>query len=135
MSIRVLVVDDHAVVRQGLRIFLDMDADITIVGEAADGAAAVELTRKLRPDVVLMDLLLPVMDGVTATNSIRQELPDTEVIALTSVLESASVFRGSSRSHRLSAQGYRRAALAAGNQSSRGWAGAVVAGGCCRPGA
>lgn len=93
MSIRVLVVDDHAVVRQGLRIFLDMDADITIVGEAADGAAAVELARKLQPDVVLMDLLLPVMDGVTATNSIRQELPDTEVIALTSVLESASVFR------------------------------------------
>jgi len=93
MSIRVLVVDDHAVVRQGLRIFLDMDADITIVGEAADGAAAVELARKLRPDVVLMDLLLPVMDGVTATNFIRQELPDTEVIALTSVLESASVFR------------------------------------------
>ena len=93
MSIRVLVVDDHAVVRPGLRIFLDMDADITIVGEAADGAAAVELARKLRPDVVVMELLLPVMDRPTATNSIRQELPDTEVIALTSVLESASVFR------------------------------------------
>ncbi|MCB0065876.1 MAG: response regulator transcription factor [Caldilineaceae bacterium] len=93
MSIRVLIVDDHAVVRQGLRIFLDMESDFVIVGEAADGAAAVQLARQLRPDVVLMDLLLPVMDGVTATGHIRRELPDTEVIALTSVLENNSVFR------------------------------------------
>lgn len=93
MSIQVLIVDDHAVVRQGLRIFLDLDDEITIVGEAADGAAAVELARRLRPDVVLMDLLLPVMDGVTAIGKIRQELPDTEVIALTSVLENNAVFR------------------------------------------
>ncbi len=93
MSIRVLIVDDHAVVRQGLRIFLDLDEDIIIVGEAADGAAAVELARKLHPDVVLMDLLLPVMDGVTAIGRIRRELPDTEVIALTSVLENNAVFR------------------------------------------
>jgi len=93
MSIRVLIVDDHAVVRQGLRIFLDMEPDFVIVGEAADGAAAVQLARQLRPDVVLMDLLLPVMDGVTATGHIRRELPDTEVIALTSVLENNSVFR------------------------------------------
>jgi len=93
MSIRVLIVDDHAVVRQGLRIFLDLDDEITIVGEAADGAAALELARRLRPDVVLMDLLLPVMDGVTAIGKIRQELPDTEVIALTSVMENNAVFR------------------------------------------
>jgi DNA-binding NarL/FixJ family response regulator len=93
MPIRVLIVDDHAVVRQGLRIFLDMDTEITIVGEAGDGAAAVELARKLQPDVVLMDLLLPVMDGVSAIGQIRRELPDIEVIALTSVLESSSVFR------------------------------------------
>ena len=93
MSIRVLIVDDHAVVRQGLRIFLDMESDFVIVGEAADGAAAVKLARQLQPDVVLMDLLLPVMDGVTATGHIRRELPDTEVIALTSVLENNSVFR------------------------------------------
>jgi len=93
MSIRVLIVDDHAVVRQGLRIFLDMESDFVIVGEAADGAAAVMLARQLQPDVVLMDLLLPVMDGVTATGHIRRELPDTEVIALTSVLENNSVFR------------------------------------------
>ncbi|HAJ34547.1 MAG TPA: DNA-binding response regulator, partial [Chloroflexi bacterium] len=93
MSIRVLIVDDHAVVRQGLRIFLDLDDEITIVGEAADGAAAVELARRLRPDVVLMDLLLPVMDGVTAIGKIKTELPDTEVIALTSVMENNAVFR------------------------------------------
>ncbi len=70
-----------------------MEPDFVIVGEAADGAAAVQLARQLRPDVVLMDLLLPVMDGVTATGHIRRELPDTEVIALTSVLENNSVFR------------------------------------------
>jgi DNA-binding NarL/FixJ family response regulator len=61
------------------------------VGEAADGAEAVRLARRLRPDVVLMDLLMPGMDGVTATQLIRQEFPDTEVVALTSVLEDASV--------------------------------------------
>ncbi len=70
-----------------------MESDFVIVGEAADGAAAVKLARQLQPDVVLMDLLLPVMDGVTATGHIRRELPDTEVIALTSVLENNSVFR------------------------------------------
>ncbi len=93
MSIRVLIVDDHAVVRQGLRIFLDMDPNIVIVGEAPDGATALNLARQLKPDVVLMDLLLPIMDGVTATGHIRRELPDVEVIALTSVLESNSVYR------------------------------------------
>lgn len=93
MPIRILIVDDHAVVRQGLRIFLELDSDLCIVGEAADGASSVELARALKPDVVLMDLLLPVMDGVTATGHIRRELPDTEVIALTSVLENNLVFR------------------------------------------
>jgi two-component system, NarL family, response regulator LiaR len=93
MPIRVLIVDDHSVVRQGLRIFLGMDAELVIVGEAADGATAVKLARELRPDVVLMDILLPVMDGVAATSAIRRELPDTEVIALTSVLEDKLVIR------------------------------------------
>ena len=70
-----------------------MDADLNIVGEAGDGASGVQMARELRPDVVLMDLLLPVMDGITATNLIRRELPDTEVIALTSVMENNLVFR------------------------------------------
>ena len=91
MPIRVLIADDHSVVRQGLRMFLAADAEIEVVGEARDGAEALRLTRQLQPDVVLMDLLMPVMDGMTATATIRRELPDTEVVALTSMLEDKSV--------------------------------------------
>ena len=91
MAIRVLLVDDHGVVRQGLHMFLGLDPEFEIVGEAADGAEALRLARELKPDVVLMDLLMPGMDGITATAAIRRELPDTEVVALTSVLEDASV--------------------------------------------
>ena len=91
MSIRILVVDDHSVVRQGLRMFLRLDPDFEIVGEAEDGAQAVELARQFEPDVVLMDLLMPVMDGIEATAAIRNASPETEVIALTSVLEDAAV--------------------------------------------
>src|SRR5947209_8082286 len=72
-------------------MFLGLDAELEVVGEAANGAEALALAHDLHPDVVLMDLLMPVMDGITATSAIRLELPDTEVIALTSVLEDASV--------------------------------------------
>src|SRR5439155_4846584 len=78
-------------VRKGLRLFLKYDPELEVVGEAADGAEALRLARQLLPDVVLMDLLMPVMDGIAATAAIRHELPDTEVLALTSVLEDASV--------------------------------------------
>jgi two-component system, NarL family, response regulator LiaR len=91
MTIRIVIADDHSVVRQGLRMFLGLDSELEVVGEAADGAEALRLARQLRPDVVLMDLLMPVMDGIAATAAIRGELPDTEVLALTSVLEDASV--------------------------------------------
>lgn len=91
MPIRVLIVDDHAVVRQGLRMFLGLDAELEIVGEASDGAQGVEQAKALQPDVVLMDLLMPVVDGIEATATIRRDLPDTEVIALTSVLEDRAV--------------------------------------------
>src|SRR5207244_8492819 len=91
MSIRILLVDDHSVVHKGLRLFLKYDPELEVVGEAADGAEALSLARELKPDVVLMDLLMPVMDGITATAAIRRELPETEVLALTSVLEDASV--------------------------------------------
>jgi two-component system, NarL family, response regulator LiaR len=91
MVIRVLMADDHSVVREGLRMFLGRDPELIVVGEAADGLEAVRLARELRPDVVLMDLLMPAMDGIAATSAIRNDLPETEVIALTSVLESAQV--------------------------------------------
>lgn len=91
MPIRIVVVDDHAVVRKGLRAFLAYDAELEVVGEAADGAEAVRLARERRPDVVLMDLLMPGMDGISAIAAIRRETPETEVLALTSVLEDAAV--------------------------------------------
>lgn len=87
MAVRLLIAEDHAVVRQGLRMFLRLDDDIEVIGEAVDGREAVELAHRLRPDVVVMDLLMPVMDGISATAAIRNDLPDVEVIALTSFLE------------------------------------------------
>ena len=91
MTIDILIVDDHSVVRQGLKMFLGLDPELNVIGEAVNGKQAVELAAQLKPDVVLMDLMMPVMDGVTATQEIRSKLPDVEVIALTSVLEDASV--------------------------------------------
>ena len=91
MVIRVLIADDHSVVREGLRMFLGRDPDIEVVGEAGDGEEVMRLARHLRPDVVLMDVLMPVMDGIAATAALRDTLPETEVIALTSVLEGATV--------------------------------------------
>ncbi len=83
-AIRVLVVDDHAVVRRGLATFLLASNDLLLAGEASNGAEAVELCGEARPDVVLMDLVMPDMDGATATQQIRQRCPDVHVIALTS---------------------------------------------------
>ncbi|HEY7342716.1 MAG TPA: response regulator transcription factor [Ktedonobacterales bacterium] len=91
MSIRILIADDHSVVRQGLKMFLGLDPELEVVGEAANGEEAVRKAGELHPDVVLMDLLMPKMDGITATATIRRAQPDTEVIALTSVLEDATV--------------------------------------------
>ncbi|MFN0095009.1 MAG: response regulator [Dehalococcoidia bacterium] len=91
MPIRIVLADDHAVVRQGLKMFLSLDPELEIIGEARNGEEALQLAHELSPDVVLMDLLMPVMDGITAIGRIRKELPEIEVIALTSVLEDASV--------------------------------------------
>jgi DNA-binding NarL/FixJ family response regulator len=91
MPIRILLVDDHSVVRQGLKMFLGLDPELEIIGEAANGQEAITLAHQLQPDVVLMDLLMPVMDGVTAIAALRRELPETEIIALTSVLEDDKV--------------------------------------------
>ena len=89
--IRVLIVDDHYMVREGLKVFLSNTDDIDVVGEAADGAEAVELCPQLNPDVVLMDILMPEMDGAAATARIRAACPAVQVIALTSFVEEALV--------------------------------------------
>ena len=91
MTIRTLITDDHKVVRQGLRGFLELDPGLEVVGEASNGEEAVVMSRRLEPDVVLMDLLMPVMTGIEATRQIRRQLPEVEVVALTSVLEDVSV--------------------------------------------
>ena len=91
MAIRILIADDHSVVRQGLRMFLGLDPELEVIGEARDGAEALLRAHELHPDVVLIDLLMPVMDGIAAIGAIRRELPDIEVIALTSVLDDNSV--------------------------------------------
>jgi NarL family two-component system response regulator LiaR len=91
MTVRILITDDHGVVRQGLRMFLSLDPQLEVVGEAENGEEALAMARELKPDVVLMDLLMPVMDGIAATEAIRRELPEVEVLALTSVLEDVSV--------------------------------------------
>jgi DNA-binding NarL/FixJ family response regulator len=80
--IRVLIADDHAVVRQGLRLFLDVLPDVEVVGEAEDGAAAVERARELRPDVVVMDVVMPGQDGIEATKALSEEAPAVKVLAL-----------------------------------------------------
>ena len=92
MSIHIVIADDHTVVRQGLKMFLSLDPDLVVVGEATNGEEALDLARKLKPDVVLMDLHMPVMDGIRAITEIRKEKLDTEVIAVTSVVEDAMVY-------------------------------------------
>ncbi len=82
-KIRILVVDDHKIVRQSLKALLDIYGDFQIVGEAANGAKAVELVGYLKPDVILMDLLMPGMDGVEAIKQIRATHPDQRIIAMT----------------------------------------------------
>lgn len=90
--ITVVIADDHQVVRQGLRTFLELHPDLTVVGEASDGESAVELVRRVEPDVVLMDLVMPKLDGISATREITQLGTGTKVIALTSFAEDDQVF-------------------------------------------
>jgi NarL family two-component system response regulator LiaR len=91
-EIKVLIVDDHQVVRQGLRTFLELQPDIVVLGEARDGQQAVEMAQKLRPDVVLMDLVMPRLDGIGATRQIKALRSAIQVIALTSFTEDEQVF-------------------------------------------
>jgi two-component system, NarL family, response regulator LiaR len=90
--ITVLIVDDHAVVRQGLRTFLDLQPDIKVVGEAADGTEALAQAQALLPDIILMDLVMPNQDGVSATRAITSAVPSSKVLVLTSFSEDEKVF-------------------------------------------
>jgi NarL family two-component system response regulator LiaR len=91
-KIRVLLVDDHAVVRQGLRLFIEMQPDMQVVGEGANGLDAVRLALELDPDVILLDLMMPQMDGVEATQKILAQAPQVRVLILTSFGEDDKVF-------------------------------------------
>ncbi|MBI1277953.1 MAG: response regulator [Anaerolineaceae bacterium] len=85
--IRVMIVDDHPQVRRGLAVFLELWDDFLLVGEADNGEKAVTLVETLQPHIILMDLVMPVMDGVTATRIIRQKFPNIQIVVLTSTVE------------------------------------------------
>lgn len=101
-KITIMIVDDHAIVRQGLRTYLDLQPDMQVVGEAADGRQAIDMARDLLPDIVLMDLVMPNVDGVEATRGVTSASPSTRVIVLTSFSEDEQVFA----SIKAGAQGY-----------------------------
>jgi NarL family two-component system response regulator LiaR len=91
-KIKVLIVDDHTIVRQGLRMFIDLQSDMEVVGEGTNGIEAVELATQLNPDVILLDLIMPQMDGVEATRKISEGVPQSRVLILTSFAEDDKVF-------------------------------------------
>jgi two-component system, NarL family, response regulator LiaR len=91
-AIRVLIADDHPIVREGLRTLIASEAGIELVGEAVNGAEAVSLACALRPDVILMDLIMPVKDGLEAISEIKEQNPDASILVLTSFSEEDKVF-------------------------------------------
>lgn len=92
--IRILIADDHPVVREGLAALIERREDMTVVGEASNGVEAIELFRARRPDVTLMDLRMPLLDGVAATKKIREEYPNARIIMLTNYDGDEDIYRG-----------------------------------------
>ncbi len=93
MAIRVMIVDDHSMVRQGLQMYFEGDPEVDIVGEARNGEEALRLAETVCPQVILMDLLMPVVDGFQAIKALRRILPTAHIVAMTSVVEEAGVHR------------------------------------------
>jgi len=92
--IKILIADDHLIIRQGLRLILETENDFDLVGEASDGAEAISLCKKLKPTVVLMDLRMPNMDGLTAIEKLRAEQPNIAIVILTTFNEDELMLRG-----------------------------------------
>ncbi len=95
-KIRVLIADDHAVVREGLRTLIASDPELELVGEAADGLEAVRQAVALQPDVVLIDLVMPRLGGIDAVSQIKRQAPDLQILVLTSFADEENVFPGHS---------------------------------------
>jgi NarL family two-component system response regulator YdfI len=92
--IRILVADDHMIVREGLRLILETDAEMTLIGEAVNGQEAVELAAQLNPDVILMDLRMPILDGLSAIEIIRSQQPEIAIVILTNFNEDEMMVKG-----------------------------------------
>jgi CheY-like chemotaxis protein len=122
-SIRVMIVDDHGMVRRGLATILKINADLELVGEASNGQEALDLCTEVRPDVILMDLVMPEMGGAEATRLIRKNCPEIQVIALTSFQETELVrdaLRAGAVGYRSTARGLRPHTSRAGSTGPHG---------------
>ncbi len=93
-NIQVMLVDDQSIIREGLRMILSLDDEIEIIGEACNGKEAIELVKNIKPDVILMDIRMPIMDGVKATEIIKERYPDIKIIILTTFNEDEYIFQG-----------------------------------------